>query len=59
MSLQYNFTVEGDGLKLINAHRWCMEKFGAQFYRTNWTHNTHDFSFSKEEDAVLFALRWM
>lgn len=38
---------------------WCRRQFekGSWLYRESW--NRADFKFAREQDAVLFALRWL
>ncbi len=36
------------------AERWCWERFKGQY----WSNYGRHFVFKREQDAVLFALRW-
>lgn len=44
--------------KIYAAQKWCRQNFkGKHRYVTAWDHA--EFKFAKEQDAVVFALRWL
>ena len=50
-----------DAADVDAAILWCMDKFNDEVsYGTKWNYAGHAvFTFADEEDAVLFALRWV
>jgi predicted 3-demethylubiquinone-9 3-methyltransferase (glyoxalase superfamily) len=54
-----------DTVRAMDACIWCKDKFGNSFYPVQINDNRWayiglgEFSFNQEEDAMLFALRWL
>jgi hypothetical protein len=44
--------------KIEDARKWCQQQFnGKHYFTTGWDHA--EFKFTKEKDAVIFALKWL
>ena len=50
----FRVVATGNPSQWNEMHRWCMTNFGVNHY--TWTGNI--FWFEREEDAVMFSLKW-
>jgi len=44
--------------KVNNARKWCDRNF-RDSYRVIYRYDNAEFKFTKEKDAVIFALKWL
>lgn len=58
------YRVELVDINFSEVYRWAVKEFGSDKTQERWvyyfqsTYLTDNFLFSKQEDAILFALRW-